>query len=189
MKKLAIFASGGGSNAQKIHEFFQNDPNFEIKIVLVNNENAGIIEKAKSWNIPVKIITRNSFYKSSEVVNQLLDQEIDLVVLAGFLWLIPESLLKEFPNKILNIHPALLPKYGGKGMYGINVHKAVFDAKEKESGITIHTIDEAYDKGDFIYQESVNIEDCLNPQDISNSILKLEHNNFARVIKEFLLDE
>jgi phosphoribosylglycinamide formyltransferase-1 len=189
MKKLAILASGGGSNAQKIHEFFQNDPNFEIKIVIVNNKNAGVVEKAKSWNVPVKIITKDSFYKSSEVSDQLLEQKIDLVILAGFLWLIPESLLNSFPNKILNIHPALLPKYGGKGMYGINVHQAVLDAKEKESGITIHTIDEEYDRGDFIYQESVNIQHCNTPQDIANLVLKLEHNNFPRVIKEFLQDE
>tara|TARA_B100000795_G_scaffold270074_1_gene262523 strand:- start:6528 stop:7097 length:570 start_codon:yes stop_codon:yes gene_type:complete len=189
MKKLAILASGGGSNAQKIHEFFQNDPNFEIKIVIVNNKNAGIVEKAKSWKIPVKIVTKDSFYKSSEVADQLLEQKIDLVILAGFLWLIPESLLNSFPNKILNIHPALLPKYGGKGMYGINVHQAVLDAKEKESGITIHTIDKEYDRGDFIYQESVNIQHCNTPQDIANLVLKLEHNNFPRVIKEFLQDE
>tara|TARA_B110000211_G_C14084697_1_gene556151 strand:+ start:1934 stop:2503 length:570 start_codon:yes stop_codon:yes gene_type:complete len=186
MKKLAIFASGGGSNAQKIHEFFQNDDNIEIKIVVVNNEKAGIIEKAKSWNVPILHINRNSFYESNEVVNQLIDQEIDLVILAGFLWLIPESLLKAFPNKILNIHPALLPNYGGKGMYGMNVHKAIFEAKEKESGITIHTIDGEYDRGDFIYQEAVNIENCNTPQEIADSVLKLEHKNFAKVIKTYL---
>lgn len=187
MKKLAIFASGGGSNAQKIHEFFQNDPNFKIEIVIVNNPNAGIIEKAKSWNAPVQIINRDSFYKSTEVVDHLVDLDIDLVVLAGFLWLIPESLLKTFPNKILNIHPALLPNYGGKGMYGMNVHKAIFNAKERESGITIHTIDEEYDRGEFIYQESVNIEHCTSPEEIASEVLSLEHKNFPRVIKEFLI--
>jgi phosphoribosylglycinamide formyltransferase-1 len=186
MKKLAIFASGGGSNAQKIHDFFQNDDDIEIKIIVVNNSKAAIIEKAKSWNIQVLQINRGSFYGSTDVVNQLISEEIDLVILAGFLWLIPESLLKAFPNKILNIHPALLPNYGGKGMYGMNVHKAIFEAKEKESGITIHTIDGEYDRGDFIYQEAVNIQDCNSPQNIADKVLKLEHKNFAKVIKSFL---
>lgn len=186
MKKLAIFASGGGSNAQKIHDFFKNDPNFEISIVIVNNSKAGIIEKAKSWGVETKLIDRPSFYDSNSVVEGLIKKEIDLVVLAGFLWLIPENLLEAFPNKILNIHPALLPKYGGKGMYGSHVHKAVFEAGEKESGITIHTIDHEYDRGDFIYQEAVNIESCSSPSEIGDAVLKVEHNNFARVIKEYL---
>jgi phosphoribosylglycinamide formyltransferase-1 len=186
MKKLAIFASGGGSNAQKIHEFFQNDDEIEIKLIVVNNKKAGIIEKANSWNVPILQINKSSFYDSNEVVNQLINEDIDLVILAGFLWLIPESLLKAFPNKILNIHPALLPNYGGKGMFGMNVHKAIFEAKEKESGITIHTIDGEYDRGNFIYQEAINIEHCKSPQEIANSVLKLEHKNLAKVIKTYL---
>jgi len=186
MKKLAIFASGGGSNAQKIHEFFQNHHDIEIKLVVVNNKKAGIIEKALSWKVPVLNINRGSFYESQEVVTKLIENEIDLVILAGFLWLIPDSLLKAFPNKILNIHPALLPKYGGKGMYGMNVHKAIFEAKEKFSGITIHTIDGEYDRGDFVYQESINIEHCGSAQEIAESVLKLEHKNFAKVIETYL---
>ena len=186
MKKLAIFASGGGSNAQKIYEFFQNHIDVEIKLVVVNKKEAGIIEKALSWNIPILSINRDSFYESPELVDKLIDEEIDLIILAGFLWLIPESLLKAFPNKILNIHPALLPKYGGKGMYGINVHKAIFEAKEKQSGITIHTIDGDYDRGNFIYQEAINIEHCNSPQEIAKNVLKLEHKNFAKVIENYL---
>lgn len=186
MKKLAIFASGGGSNAQKIHEFFQNHADIEIKLVVVNNKKAGIIKKALSWKIPILPINRVSFYESQEVVTKLIEEEIDLVILAGFLWLIPDSLLEAFPNKILNIHPALLPKYGGKGMYGINVHKAIFESKEKVSGITIHTIDGEYDSGNFIYQESINIEHCNSPQEIAESVLKLEHENFAKVIETYL---
>ena len=188
MKKLAIFASGGGSNAEKIQEFFQNHPGIEIKLVVVNNKNAGIIEKALSWKIPILPINRISFYESQEVVTELIKHEIDLIILAGFLWLIPNSLLNAFPNKILNIHPALLPKYGGKGMYGMNVHKAIFEAKEKVSGITIHTIDGEYDRGDFIYQESINIEHCNTPQEIAESVLKLEHDNFAKVIETYLFN-
>lgn len=187
MKKLAIFASGSGSNALKIHEYLQKHPFAKIDCVVTNNPNAGIIQKAKNWNCEIIKISKNDFYENEKNSTQLLKKGIDLVILAGFLWLIPEHLLKYFPQKIINIHPALLPKYGGRGMYGMNVHKAVFNAKEKESGITIHTINEEYDKGKIIFQKSVNIESCNSPEEIAEIVLKIEHENFARTIQEYLI--
>ncbi len=186
MKKLAIFASGGGSNALKIHEYLQKNPFAKIDCIVVNNPNAGILKKAKSWDCEIIKISKNDFYTDEKISIQLLNKGIDLVILAGFLWLIPEHLLHSFPQKIINIHPALLPKYGGKGMYGMNVHKAVFEAKEKESGITIHTIDEEYDKGKIIFQKSVAIESCKTPEEIAEKVLQIEHENFAPTIQEYL---
>jgi len=186
MKKLAVFASGSGSNTMKIHEYLQKYKFAKIDCIVVNNPNAGIIKKAEKWNCEIIKISKNDFYENEKISNQLLKKGIDLVILAGFLWLIPKHFLKSFPKKIINIHPALLPKYGGKGMYGMNVHKAVFKAKEKESGITIHTIDEEYDKGRVIFQKSVNIEYCKSPEEIAEIVLKIEHENFAKTIQEYL---
>ena len=186
MKKLAIFASGGGSNAQKIHEYLQEHPFAKIDCIVVNNLNAGVISKAKNWDCEVINISKNDFYKDSKISNLLISRGVDLVVLAGFLWLIPQHLLQAFPQKIINIHPALLPKYGGRGMYGMNVHKAVFDAKERTSGITIHTIDEEYDKGQIIFQKSVEIESCKSPEEIADIVLKVEHENFAKTIHKYI---
>lgn len=189
MKKIAIFASGGGSNGQKIYDFFQNNAEVEITCIVVNNPKAGVIEKAKLWGVPVVFIDKKSFIESKEVVEQLQNLNIDLIVLAGFLWLIPSSLLDAFPQRIINIHPALLPKYGGQGMYGINVHRAVLAAGEKESGITIHTIDEEYDRGDFIFQKSVNIEHCRTAEEIAATVLSLEHHYFPQVINDYLFND
>lgn len=185
-KKLAIFASGSGSNALKINEYFQNNPNVEINAIVVNNSKAGIIDKAKNWNCDVININRDQFYGDDSISKDLKNRGIDLIILAGFLWLIPEHLINNFPESIINIHPALLPNYGGKGMYGINVHKAVFEAKDKESGITIHTIDEEYDRGKILFQAKVNIESCKTPEEIASTVLAVEHQNFARVIEEYL---
>lgn len=186
-KKLAIFASGSGSNALKIKEYFENNPLIKIDCIVVNNPNAGIITRAQDWGVEIIHISREDFYKSDTISQKLTENGIDLVVLAGFLWLIPEHLLKAFPEKIVNIHPALLPNYGGKGMYGMNVHKAVFEAKEKKSGITIHTIDEEYDKGEVLFQTSVDIQSCNSPEEIASAVLKEEHKNFAPVIEKYLL--
>lgn len=188
-KKLAIFASGGGSNALKIFEHFQNNPEVKIDCVIVNNPKAGIIQKAQNWDCEIIHLVKEEFYNTNYISNQLMDKNIELIILAGFLWLIPEHLVNSFPEKIINIHPALLPNYGGKGMYGMNVHKAVFKAKEKESGITIHTIDEEYDKGKILLQKSVNIENCKTPEEIAKAVLNLEHQNFAKVIEEYLSNE
>tara|TARA_Y100000739_G_C20484449_1_gene407482 strand:- start:150 stop:716 length:567 start_codon:yes stop_codon:yes gene_type:complete len=186
MKKLAIFASGGGSNALKIHEYLQKHPFATIDCIIVNNPNAEIIKKAENWNCEIIKISKNDFYENTKISTQLLKRGVDLVILAGFLWLIPKHILKSFPQKIINIHPSLLPKYGGKGMYGMNVHKAVFESKEQESGITIHTIDEEYDKGKIIFQKSIKIGYCKSPEEIAKTILKIEHENFARTIHRYL---
>lgn len=186
MKKLAIFASGSGSNALKIHEYFEKNKFAKIDCVLANNLNSGIVKKAKKWDCEVINIKENNFHKNSNISKKLLEKGIDLIILAGFLWLIPDHLLNAFPQKIINIHPALLPKFGGKGMYGINVHRAVFKAKEIESGITIHTIDKDYDKGEIIFQKSTSIESCKSPEEIADKILIMEHENFAQTIHNYL---
>ena len=144
-KKIAIFASGEGTNAQRIIDYFKTSPSIEIAMVLSNKSSANVLNRAATATIPAFVIDRTDFYEKDVVVKQLKEAKIDLIVLAGFLWLIPESLVNAFPDKIVNIHPALLPKFGGKGMYGMHVHKAVIEAKEKESGISIHFVNEEYD--------------------------------------------
>lgn len=185
MKKLSIFASGGGSNAQKIYDYFKDSKEVEIDTVVSNNPSAKVLERAKGWGCEIVVIDRSSFRTTNELSDYLLSRGTDLIVLAGFLWLVPGSLLKSFPDKIVNIHPALLPKFGGRGMHGMNVHQAVFNAKEKESGITIHFINEEYDKGDVVFQGKCNIEG-KDPQGIADEVLRLEHYHFPRVIEKIL---
>jgi phosphoribosylglycinamide formyltransferase-1 len=150
--RIAIFASGSGSNAQKILEHFKYHEQGEVVIILTNNPQAYVLQRADNFEIPSHVFTRQEFYQTDDVVKLLKSMEVDLIVLAGFLWLVPVSLLKAFPNQIINIHPALLPKYGGKGMYGDNVHKAVLANGETESGITIHFVNEHFDEGETIHQ-------------------------------------
>ncbi len=185
VKKISIFASGGGSNAQKIVDYFKDDKTVVIDTLVCNNPSAGVLKKAVSWGCEVIQVDRESFRNSSDLAIKLGKRETDLVVLAGFLWLVPASLLEVFPNKIINIHPALLPKFGGKGMHGENVHKAVEIANEKESGITIHYINEEYDKGDVVFQAKCNVEG-LNYKEIGQEVLKLEHAHFPEVIGKLL---
>lgn len=181
--RIAIFASGSGSNAQKILEHFKNNINGEVVLVLTNNPQAFVLQRADNFEIPTHVFTRNEFYQTEDVVKLLKNMEVDLIVLAGFLWLVPASLLKAFPNQIINIHPALLPKYGGKGMYGDNVHKAVLVNGETESGITIHFVNEHFDEGEMIHQAKFKIE----PGDTLDSIKlkgqQLEHQHFPKVIE------
>lgn len=185
MKKLSIFASGGGSNAQKIYDYFKNSNEIEIDSVVSNQSSAKVLDRAKKWGSKTVILDKASFRSTDELSDYLIARGTDLIVLAGFLWLVPGSLLKSFPNKIVNIHPALLPKFGGKGMHGMHVHQAVFDAKEKESGITIHYINEEYDKGDVIFQAKCNVEG-LSPELIAQKVLELEHYHFPREIEKLL---
>ena len=187
MKNIAIFASGSGTNAQKIMEHFENFSDIQVKLILVNNPNAGVIQRADKFNIPVIKFNRQQFSKSNEVVNVLESNNIDLVVLAGFLWLVPQNMVTAYPNKIINIHPALLPNYGGKGMFGDNVHNAVIAAKEKQSGITIHYVNEKYDDGAIIAQFTCNIEPTDTPDDLASKIHKLEHQHFPQVIENALI--
>jgi len=185
-KRIAIFASGSGSNAQKIMEHFKKHNEAEVAIVLTNNPEAYVLQRADNFEIPSHVFDRYEFYKTNSVVNLLKSLEIDIIVLAGFLWLIPENLLKAFPNKIINIHPALLPKFGGKGMYGDNVHKAVLAAGEEESGITIHFVNEHFDEGEIIHQARFKIEKGDDLEMIKFKGQQLEHTHFPKVVETLL---
>src|SRR5690606_4058865 len=157
-KRIAIFASGSGSNAQKLMEHFKHSNEVEIALVLTNNPDAYVLQRADNFEIPSHIFNRHEFYQTEDILDLLKNLDIDLIVLAGFLWLIPKNLLQEYPGRIINIHPAILPKYGGKGMYGDHVHNAVIAAGDPEGGITIHYVNENYDEGEYIYQAKYRID-------------------------------
>lgn len=186
MNRIAIFASGTGTNAKKIIDHFDDFKEVEVAIILSNKPKAKVLTIAKDHNIPIKIINRTEFYHSDVILDVLNEEKIDLVVLAGFLWLIPENLIKNYTGKIVNIHPALLPKYGGKGMYGMNVHQAVYDRKEKESGISIHYVNENYDEGQIIFQAHCLIDENDQPKDIAKKIQKLEHKYYPFIVEKIL---
>ena len=185
-KRIAIFASGSGSNAQKIMEHFKRSPEAEVVLILTNNPQAYVLQRADNFEVPSHIFTRKEFYETDDVIRLLKNLQVDLIVLAGFLWLVPASLLKAFPNRIINLHPALLPKYGGPGMYGDNVHKAVLANNEEESGITIHFVNEAYDEGEIIHQSRFKIEPDDNLEMIKFKGQQLEHQHFPRVVENLL---
>jgi len=185
-KRIAIFASGSGSNAQKIMEHFKRSPDAEVVLVLTNNPQAYVLQRADNFEVPSHIFTRSEFYERDDIIKLLKNLQVDLIVLAGFLWLVPPSLLKAFPNKIINLHPSLLPKYGGAGMYGDHVHKAVLANKEDESGITIHFVDEQFDEGEIIHQSKFKIEPGDNLEMIKFKGQQLEHLHFPRVVENLL---
>ena len=187
MHKIVIFASGGGSNAEQILIQSLQNKRFSVEAIFSNQPKAGVLDKAKNYQIPAVIFSKSTF-ESETFLDQIKSFQPDLIILAGFLWKIPPYLVQAFPNKIINIHPALLPKYGGKGMYGMHVHKAVFENKESESGITIHFVNEHYDEGDFIFQKSVSVVDCDSPEAIAAKVLKLEHRFFPSVIENLLTE-
>lgn len=185
MKKIALFASGSGSNVENIINYFENKFISNQYLILVNNQSAKVIEKAEKRNIPVILFDR--IMLNEGVVSQKLEQfQPDLIVLAGFLWKFPIDLVKKYPNKVINIHPALLPKYGGKGMYGHFVHEAVVENKEAESGITIHYVNENYDEGATIFQTTTPLNDTMSPEEVGAAVLKLEHLHFPQVIEKLL---
>jgi phosphoribosylglycinamide formyltransferase-1 len=186
MKRIAIFASGSGSNAEKICNYFSGRTDVEVSLILTNNPQAGVIQRARKLHIPVVIFDRKTFYET-ERINQLLQNDgVDLIVLAGFMMLIPPFLVQGFHNKIVNIHPALLPKHGGKGMYGHFVHEAVVAAKDAQSGITIHFVNENYDEGNIIFQTSCEVADTDSPDDVARKVQVLEHEHYPRVIDEMI---
>jgi phosphoribosylglycinamide formyltransferase-1 len=187
MHQIAIFASGSGSNAQRIAEYFATHPQVRVGLVLTNNPKAGVIDRARQLGIPVVVFTREQFYGSESVVGQLQFFNIDFVVLAGFLWLVPENLIAAYPGRIVNIHPALLPAYGGKGMYGMKVHEAVVAAREKTSGITIHLIDNEYDRGQTVFQAQCPVTPDDTPADVARKVQALEHEHFPIVIERLVL--
>jgi phosphoribosylglycinamide formyltransferase-1 len=185
-KRIAIFASGSGSNAQKIMEHFKRSPEAEVVLILTNNPQAYVLQRADNFEVPSHIFTRKEFYETDDVIRLLKNLQVDLIVLAGFLWLVPVSLLRAFPNRIINLHPALLPKYGGPGMYGDHVHKAVLANSEDESGITIHFVNEVYDEGEIIHQSRFKIEPDDNLEMIKFKGQQLEHQHFPRVVENLL---
>ena len=189
MIKVAIFASGSGTNAENIIKYFKNSKKIEVALVLSNNKDAFVIERAAKLHVETRIFNRLSFKKSDEVIQLLKEKNIDFIVLAGFLWLIPKNLIFAFNNKIINIHPALLPKYGGKGMFGMHVHNAIIDNGEKESGISIHNVNEKYDDGAVIFQAKCKIELNDTAELLAQKIHKLEYEHFPKVIEKWILGE
>ncbi|MBN8686481.1 MAG: phosphoribosylglycinamide formyltransferase [Chitinophagales bacterium] len=181
---IAIFASGAGSNAQKIIAHFAGSHSVKISLIVCNKPGAGILQIAEKEGIPALLIEKDVFFRGSSYIPELQAASIDLIVLAGFLWKIPPALVKAFPRKIVNIHPALLPAYGGKGMYGRFVHQAVVDNKEKESGITIHYVDELYDHGQIIFQARCPVLPYDTAETLAARVLQLEHRHFPLVVDE-----
>ena len=188
MKRLAVFVSGGGTNLQRIAEYFAPNPSVEIACVVSNNKDAYANQRAKNLGIPLLLVEK-TYFTGDLFVERMKSLDIDLIVLAGFLWLIPQRLIEAFPNKIINIHPALLPKYGGKGFYGHHVHEAVVAAHEKESGITVHYVNEHYDSGNIIFQAKVALSETDTPDDVAAKIHVLEQENFPLVIEKLLLEQ
>jgi phosphoribosylglycinamide formyltransferase-1 len=184
MKKIVLFASGNGSNAEAIIRYFENQSIATVVAVFSNKPEAKVLDRAKNHGIPSFVFTKTQL-QETYVLDQLQLLQPDLIVLAGFLLQFPTTILKVFPN-VINIHPALLPKYGGKGMYGMHVHLAVLDHKETETGITIHYVNEHYDEGEFIFQKAVNIEECKTAEAIAQKVHELEHQYFPSVISEVL---
>lgn len=184
---IAIFASGAGSNAKKIIEHFEKHHTIKIKLVVCNKANAGVLQIAADNNIDTLLIEKERFFRGDGYVPALQQYQINFIVLAGFLWKIPSNLITAFSNNIINIHPALLPKYGGKGMYGMFVHQAVILAGEKESGITIHLVDEQYDHGATLFQASCPVKINDTPETLAAKIHQLEHQHFALVIEHTVM--
>ncbi|MBF8149200.1 phosphoribosylglycinamide formyltransferase [Winogradskyella sp. F6397] len=188
MKRVVIFASGSGSNAENLIKFFYNSDIASVIQVLTNNPHAKVLDRCKKLNVSALSFNRTAFSKSDDVLNLLKASQPDLIVLAGFLWKFPEFILKEFENKVINIHPALLPKYGGKGMYGMNVHQAVVENNETETGITIHYVNENYDEGAIIFQAKCEVLASDSADDVAGKIHSLEMEHFPSVVNELLLN-
>jgi len=187
MKRIVIFASGSGTNAENIIRYFKNSNLISVVQVLTNKKDAKVLERAKRLEVSSLVFNRDDFYNSEELLDNL-KLNADYIILAGFLWKIPTNIIEAFPNKIINIHPALLPKYGGKGMYGMHVHKAVVKNKEKESGITIHYVNENYDEGTIIFQKSFEVLVCDTANDVATKIHILEQENFPKIIEQVILE-
>lgn len=186
MKKIAIFASGSGSNAENITRYFFSSETINVALVLSNKPTAGVHERIKRLGVPSFSFTREEFSSGEKIVAILSEYSIDLIVLAGFMSKISHSLLKAYPNRIINIHPALLPKFGGKGMYGIHVHEAVIASTEPKSGITIHYINEHYDEGEVIFQASCPVYSTDTPEILAERVHSLEYKHYPEVIKKLL---
>ncbi len=185
MKKILLFASGSGSNVENIINYFTNSDFVRVAGVFCNNPEAQVIAKAKALQVPVFVFNRNELNEGA-VLQKVNEIQPDLIVLAGFLWKFPKNIIAQYPNKIINIHPALLPKYGGKGMYGMKVHNAILENKETETGITIHYVNEHYDEGEFIFQQKTTIEDCASAEEIATKVQELEYIHFPQLIEKLI---
>lgn len=184
--KIGIFASGSGTNAENIIRYFEKKPSYQVALIVSNKPDAYVLERARKYNIPSVVCSKADFMDTDKVMALLREREIDFIVLAGFLLRVPDNLLEAYPNRIVNIHPALLPKHGGKGMYGDKVHEAVVAAKEPESGITIHYINERYDEGDIIFQASCPVLPEDTPDEVAAKVHALEYKYYPTVIEEVL---
>lgn len=185
MKKIILFASGSGSNAEKIMMHFEKNSLAKVVQIFTNNPEAKVLERAKKYDVPTQIVSKLAL-EQSEFLKKIQEINPDLIVLAGFLLKFPSTIIERFPMKVINIHPALLPKYGGKGMYGMHVHKTVLENKEAESGITIHYVNENYDEGEFIFQQSVGIQNCKTAEEIAEKVHELEHLYFPKIIETLI---
>jgi len=188
MKKIILFASGSGSNAEKIMQYGITKSTFKVMSVFCNNPKAMVLERAPLYNVPTVVFSKDDL-NSGVFINKLQSMHPDLIVLAGFLLQLPVALIEAFPNKIVNIHPALLPKYGGKGMYGKYIHEAVLSNKDRETGITIHFVNEHYDKGEVIFQKSISIDDCMTAEEIMTKVRDLELEFFPKIIEQILIKQ
>ncbi len=189
MNRIAIFASGSGTNAENIIKYFKDSKEIEVVLVLSNNKDAYVLERAEKLNVQTETFDKLRFKETDEIIQLLKAKNIDFIVLAGFLWLIPANLILAYKNRIINIHPALLPKYGGKGMYGMHVHNSVIENGEKKSGISIHLVNEKYDDGAIIFQANCEIEMKDTPVSLAEKIHKLEYEHFPAVIEKWVLDK
>lgn len=186
MKNIAIFASGSGTNAENIIRYFTGHSLARVVLLVCNKRAAPVVDKAKTLHVPVTFVDERTYFESSDLVSHLTELKIDLIVLAGFLWKIPDLLLRAYDGRIINIHPSLLPKYGGKGMYGRRVHEAVLSAEEKEAGVTIHLVNEHYDEGEIIYQHRIAVHPDDTTETLEKRIHEAEHQVYPRVIEQFL---
>ncbi len=185
-QKIAIFASGNGSNAQRIAEYFSNDIHIEVRLILCNNEKAYVIERAKQMNVPCIVFSKAQLNDECFMNDVLIQFNIDWIVLAGFLLKVPAYLIRQYNKRIINIHPALLPDFGGKGMYGDNVHKQVIASGVKESGISIHYVNEFYDEGEIIFQVKTILQEGETPDSLAQKIHKLEHEYYPKIIRSII---
>ncbi len=189
LKRIAIFASGEGTNAENLISHFKNNPNGKIVAVLTNRPDAGVIHRAEKLNVRCEVFSKEQLYDSEEILQLLQNLQTDWIVLAGFLLKIPVSLIRAYPGHIVNIHPALLPSFGGKGMYGMHVHESVIRSGEKESGISIHLVNEHYDNGKIIFQAKLHVNKDENPYTLANRIHELEYKYYPEVIEKLILSE
>ena len=186
LKRIAIFASGSGSNAQRIMEHFKRHKEMEVAIVLSNRADSYVLQRADNFEIPTHVFSKEELYDSATILQLLKNLDIDIIVLAGFLWLIPANIIQQYPKRIINIHPALLPKYGGKGMYGDIIHETVIANHDHETGITIHYVNETFDEGEIIYQNKCLVESTDTTEKLAYKVHQLEHLHYPRIIEDLL---